>query len=398
MYEPTFASSSPRRIRRSNSIAALQALFEHGSLSRAELARHLGLNRSSSGSIVSELAASGLVHEVDDQERDKRAGRPGILLELDPQAAFFAGAEIGVEHITTLQINLMADICSFRVEPFDGRTVSAEKAVQLAVRQAFDGMPANIAEGLEGFGLSAPGQMDRKGRVSVAPLLGWKDADLAGLTKTALDGELPVLVDNEANAFAFGESYRNHESKTGVTLVLVIETGVGGGVVIDGKVFRGGHGLAGEIGHLNMSDGKELEQSLGLDHLLRCHQSELGLPESSLARVLADVRDRVPAAVTIAEEWARNLASALVTACRLIDPDRIVLGGSVSALYPLVEARVTHYVRASQAESFPMPTITVHDAADTGAAYGAACLLHRRFLSLGNESLAEQAVGKDPER
>jgi len=399
MIQQSLASSSPRKIRRRNSIAALQALFERGGLSRAELARHLGLNRSSSGSIVSELAANSLVREVtvEDQGRGKRAGRPGILLELDPQAAFFVGAEIGVEHITTLQINLLADICSYRVEPFSGRSVSPEEAVQLAVIQAFDDLPARIAEGLEGFGLSVPGQMDRNGRVQVAPLLGWRDVSLTELTKTTLNRDLPVLVDNDANAFAFGESYRNAQSKTGVALVLVIETGVGGGIVIDGKVFRGGHGLAGEIGHLAMQDGKELESILGLGHLLNSHKEGLDLPETNLESFLSDVRDRVPSAVSIAEKWAHDLANALVAACRVVDPNRVVLGGSVAALYPLVEARVAHYIKEAQAQTFPMPEISVHDVAETGAAYGAACLLHRRFLSLENEDYAENTIEKASE-
>ena len=100
------------------------------------------------------------------------------------------------------------------------------------------------------------------------------------------------------------------------------------------------------------------------------------------------MRDRAPAAVAIAEEWSRHLAFALVQACRLIDPDRIVLGGSVAGLYPMVAARVALHMGALQAETFPRPEIAVHAFAETGAAYGAACMLHQRFLSLENELFA----------
>ena len=107
-------------------------------------------------------------------------------------------------------------------------------------------------------------------------------------------------------------------------------------------------------------------------------------------RVFSEVRDRAPAAVAIGEEWARDLAFALVQACRLIDPDRIVLGGSVAGLYPLISARVAHHMESLQAESFPQPEIVVHGSAETGAAYGAACMLHQRFLSLPNELFADE--------
>ncbi|MBP8929875.1 MAG: ROK family transcriptional regulator [Paracoccus sp.] len=396
MNEMIATSSSPRRIRHSNTIVALQTLFDYGSLSRAELARHLGLNRSSSGHIVAELVASALVREVPDEGRRResqaRAGRPGILLELAPDAALFVGAEIGVEHITTLQIDLAAEIVECRVEPFDGRAVGPEQAVAQAVTQAFEGMPADRLDRLEGFGLSAPAQMDREGLVRIAPLLGWKDVELAALARSALQRDVPIMVENEANSFAFGESYRDRETRQGVTLFMVIETGVGGGIVIDGRLFRGGHGLAGEIGHLRLPTGEDLEQVLGLEHLMRRYSSVSDDAPVSLAGFLQDVRDREPRTVEIAEEWARNLAQAVAEACRLIDPNRIVLGGSVAALYPLVEARVAHHLGAAQAATFPVPEIILHRAAETGAAYGAACMLHRRFMSLENRHITEQAM------
>jgi predicted NBD/HSP70 family sugar kinase len=381
-------SSSPRRVRQANVAAALQAIFAQGRLSRADLARALGLNRSSSGHIVDELTTSGLVREVAEAApKPFRAGRPGILLELAPEAACFLGAEIGVEHITALRIDLLGAVVACRVVPFEGRSAPAALAVDQAIALAFDGLSATEIERCEGFGLSAPAQMDRRGRVRVAPLLGWQDIDLATLTREALPVEMPSMVENDANAFAFGEAYTNRDGRRGVTLFLVIESGVGGGIVIDGRLFRGGNGLAGEIGHLHVADadGAELEEAIGLGQLLARFRDAGGAPDATLANLLSDVRDRAPAAVAIAEDWARHLAFALVQACRLIDPDRIVLGGSVAGLYPLIAARVAYHIEELQAESFPSPEIVVHRAAETGAAHGAACMLHQRFLSAQND-------------
>jgi predicted NBD/HSP70 family sugar kinase len=234
--------------------------------------------------------------------------------------------------------------------------------------------------------------MDREGRVRVAPLLGWREVDLAALTREVLPVEVPSVVENDANAFAFGEAYTSRDGRRGVTLFLVIESGVGGGIVIDGQLFRGGHGLAGEIGHVHVADadGAELEEAIGLGRLLARYGAAAGAREATLAGLLADVRDRAPAAVAVAEDWARHLAFALVQACRLIDPDRIVLGGSVAGLYPLIAARVALHMETLQAESFPLPEIVVHGSPETGAAYGAACMLHRRFLSLPSDPFADE--------
>ncbi len=401
MNDFTAIASSPRRIRQSNAIAALEVLYRAGAMSRAELARKMGLNRSSSGNIVAELTAGGLVREVAEDKARRavplRAGRPGILLELEPDAAFFLGAEIGVEHVATTVIDLAADVRKSTVEPFDGRSVAVGEAVARAVDQVFRDLPEEMRSRCEGLGFSAPAQMDREGRVLTAPLLGWRDVDLAAIARTVLPVDMPVMVENDANAFAIGEVHSRPGSRRGVTLFLVVESGVGGGIVIDGRLFRGGHGLAGEIGHMLVGEGedRELEQIIGLERLMRDWRGVARGPHSTLDDFLGEVRDREPEAVAIADAWARHLAHALVQACRLIDPNRIVLGGSVAALFPLVAARVAAYVRDFQAPTFPIPEIVRHEGATSGSAFGAACMMHQRFMSLDDQRFTDESRGVD---
>jgi predicted NBD/HSP70 family sugar kinase len=376
----------------------MRALYRHGRLSRAELARILGLNRSSSGHIIAALTADGLVREVGtaEQAQTTHAGRPGIMLELTSGAAFFLGIEIGVEHITVVEIDLACRIVNNRMEPFDGPSVDVETAVSRAIALAFDTLPPAHRSHCEGLGVAVPAQMDRRGLINVAPLLGWQNIQLADLVRAAVPAKMPVMVENDANAFATGASYGAREAHSGVTLYLVMESGVGGGIVVDGTVFRGARGLAGEIGHLrvNGSDApdRSLESVLGLECILRAYRAVSTQPEPNFATFLADVRDRVPGAVAIAEDWARTLAYGLIQAGRIIDPDRIVLGGSVAALYPLMAARVLHHIRSMQEESFPLPVIETNDDETVGPAFGAACMLHQRFLSTESARLAEDAA------
>lgn len=370
-------------------MAALQCLYAYGRMSRADLARKLGLNRSSSGQIVAELTGSGLVREVDDtaarREEYVRAGRPGVMLELVPEAALFVGVEIGVEHVTAVQIDLRAHVRSHTSMPFDAPSASVEQAVRFAFDLGFEGLNAQELQRCKGVGLSAPAHIASNGFVSLAPLIGWRNVDLARIARANLPVPVPIVVENDANAFAIGDGYK--QGRSGVTLFLDMETGVGGGILIDGKLFRGGHGLAGEIGHtLVPGSGKqELEQLVGRERLVLQYRQTTGRENIDFQAFLADVRDRVPAAVSIAEGWSRNLAYALVQACRLIDPDRIVLGGSVASLYPMVAARVAAHMEEGQTIAFPVPEIVVDDDAELGSAFGAACLLHQRFMSLENE-------------
>jgi predicted NBD/HSP70 family sugar kinase len=397
--DPALIASSPRRIRQGNEVAVLRALHQAGRLSRADLARRLRLNRSSSGHIIAGLTADGLVREADDgppaEPGHARAGRPGIMLELVPDAISFLGVEIGVEHISTVEIDLAANIVSTGFDAFDGPHTSVEAAVERAVTLALSSVPPERLERCEGFGVSIPAQMDRHGLVRLAPLLGWQDVNIAEMVRQALPISVPVMAENDANTFAIGATHGRNDVHTGVTLFLVMESGVGGGIVIDGLLVRGAHGLAGEIGHLPIGglsgQGCNLEQVIGLEPVMAQYCKSTRRADPSFASFLADVEHRLPSAVAIADEWARALAIGVVQSCRIIDPDRIVLGGSVAALYPLMAARVAAYIQSTQEPSFPVPQIVVNEQSTVGSAFGAACMLHQRYLSMESQRFAEQA-------
>ncbi|MDR9775467.1 ROK family transcriptional regulator [Rhizobium hidalgonense] len=394
MNDSVSIGSSPRRIRQNNIVAALQSIYTHRSLSRADLARKLGMNRSSSGEIVAALTEGGFVQESDDSGKQRlehsRAGRPGILLELVPDAAFFVGIEIGVEHISAAVIDLSAEVRACRKMAFDTPSSTVEEAVAQGVELIVGEMTKGMIGRCKGLGISTPAHIQPDGFVTLAPIIGWRDVALKEIGRSAFPTVVPIAVENDANAFAIGDSYRH--GAAGVTLFLLMETGVGGGIMIDGKLFRGGHGLAGEIGHTLVpgSGGQKFEQLIGREVLIRQYREAVGREDADLQEFLGDVRDRVPAAVNIAETWSRHLAYALLQACRLLDPDRIVLGGSVASLYPMVAARVAVHMSEGQSIAFPTPEIVVDDDAEFGSAFGAACMLHQRFLSLENEEFGSE--------
>ena len=363
--------SAPRLPDLPSEKAALRVLYEQGRMSRADLARVLGLNRSSSGHIIAALIDQGLVHETAASAPTPGPGRPGILLDLVPEAMCFLGLELGVEHLSVVELDLSARVLRAETQAFDGATASVSLALAHALQMA--GRPARLA----GLGIAVPAQMDGAGGLRLAPLLGWRDLDLASLARQVgtLPESLPLRAENDANAFALGVTWGRRMAAPGVTLLVNMETGVGGGILIDGRLFRGGGGLAGEIGHMQMSPGgPAVEERLGLGRLVR----DYGAP---LASFLAAVAEREPRAVMIAEDWAQTLAFALTQTCRVIDADRVVLGGSVAALYPLVAARVQAHRLAAQTQSFPLPPIELAPDSTFGAAFGAAAMMHQRALS-----------------
>ncbi|WP_330629629.1 MULTISPECIES: ROK family transcriptional regulator [Thioclava] len=389
-------SSSPKRIRQTNILGALQALHEHRSMSRADLARLMGLNRSSSGKIIGDMIARGLVREVRataTAEPRAQAGRPGILLELIPEALWVLGVEIGVEHITTVQVDFTGALRHCRTEPFEGDRVGPADAVRQSIAQLLEDFDPALMERCAGVGISVPAQLTTEGdsrKVRSAALLKWENVDLRELALSSLPEcfpkTIPVAVENDANAFAIGTSYSTPDAASGVTLFLLLEAGIGGGLLVEGELLRGGHGLAGEIGHLHMPDSAlNLEQTIGRAAVLRRFREVSGLAEADLATLEQEVRDRVPRAVEIAEDWARGLAWAIVQASRLIDPNQVVLGGSLALLYPLIAARVLAHIRDLQGEDFPVPAIHLNDKAMAGSAFGAACMMHKAIFTNAEE-------------
>ncbi|CAI3959575.1 Sugar kinase of the NBD/HSP70 family [Commensalibacter communis] len=389
MNDLNLYSNIHKHVRHSNGLVALQVLYQFGSTSRAEIARKMGLNRSSSGYIIADLIHAGFVREVSKNysqiAEGNHRGRPGVLLELVPQAVYFLGIEIGVEYITIILIDLTASIVDMRHKQLPCHQIGVEKAIGEAMELASSMYNEDIMSRLGGVGFSIPAHMNEKGYIFDAPLLKWIDVDFLKIASRKLPMNLSVAVENDANAFAIGAIYQSNIS-TGVILFLVLESGIGGGIVIDGKLFRGGNGLAGEIGHLTVQNHKKenqrLESVISLEQLLSRYHTLSGQSNVTIDLFIQYVQEREPIAVSLADEWAKYLGLALVQACRVIDPNKIILGGSMAKLYSLIAVRVNIYIESYQETPFPIPEIILNKNPELGSAYGAACILHQRFMSL----------------
>ena len=205
MNDTVSIGSSPRRIRQNNIVAALQTIYAHRSLSRADLARKLGMNRSSSGEIVAELTEGGFVQESDESGKQRsepsRAGRPGIMLELVPDAAFFVGIEIGVEHISAAVIDLSAEVRACRKMAFDTPSSTVEEAVAQGVELIVGVMAKRMIGRCKGLGISTPAHIRPDGFVTLAPII-----DLA--TSVSVNGyEHPQKVKDRTHLRTVGDVF-----------------------------------------------------------------------------------------------------------------------------------------------------------------------------------------------
>lgn len=385
--------ATPRSIRYLNEIRALNALFRAGGMSRAELSRLLGLNRSSIGFIVHDLLADRLAREgTPPRPRGRaRTGRPGIVVEIDPDGATFLGMEIGVDRLTVVAIDLSAKEILRRSAAYPTHARAPSTAISDAA-EMLEAAIASLGAGQDRIGgvcVAIPALV-REGVVRNALMLGWRNVPLQKLLEEQLGIDVPVLVENDANAFAIGETYRGASARSDIVAFLHIENGAGGGVVIGGQLVRGSSGFAGELGQLPIGGeggpgggrSGHLESHVGKDAVLASYRANGAPPSAELGHLVSALRAGDPAALRTAAEWGDRLARGLVVITDVLDPGLIVLGGSVAQIYPHVASRVEAAMQAELLEGFSPPRIELSRLGPGGAALGGACLLHQAMFAV----------------
>lgn len=403
--------------------------------SRADVAAATGLTRATVSALVDRLVAGGLLAELPPVPT-QRAGRPAVPLAAPAGTVAALGAEVNVDYLGVRVLDLSRRVLVEHVEhgdfrgsdpaevlarlgalvddavaALDGRagpsgarvgrddrsgraTTATPPGVVTPAGAGGDATPAgagttpgDVTPGspprLAGVALALPGLVDaRGGALRYAPNLGWRDVDVAGLARTssAVLAAHPPRLANEADLAARAEATARRTPGLRPSFVYVSgEIGVGGALVVDGEIFGGRHGWAGELGHTLVGDGRTLEQVAGQDALLRAAGLD---PRDGLDALVAaadaddpGVRDALTAAGGV-------LGAALANVVNLVDVGHVVLGGTYAALAdhvraPVLDALRRHVIGAPWAE----PTVDVACAGVRAAMTGAALTVLRTVVA-----------------
>jgi glucokinase-like ROK family protein len=355
-------SSGPDVRRERNRARLLVALQEAGAASRAELARRTGLSRTTVASIVAELERDGtLIERENGSAASPRGGGPPRLLSFGRSAGAVLGIDFGKRHLRVAAADLSHAILAEAERPM--RTDEpAESGLETAV-ELVDGVldEAGVARGdVVGVGLGLPGPIDmRSGRVGSSSILpGWVGVRAADALTSRL--ELPVQVDNDANLGALAELHWGAAAGCRNAAYLKVSTGIGAGLIVDGRLFHGSAGMAGEIGHTIVEEqgpvcrcGKRgcLETLAGAAALVELLRGTHG-PELTTQQLLDAAAGGDSAARRVLADAGRYIGRAVATLCDLLNPELIVVGGELSAagdvlLDPLREEVHRHAIPAT---------------------------------------------------
>ncbi|WP_369222647.1 ROK family protein [Streptomyces sp. R39] len=337
-------------------------------VTRGALQQATGLSRATVGHRLDRLFRAGWLREGAGGPVDSPlGGRPSITLEFDDSHAVVLAADLETRHARAAVLSLTGEIL-------------AEHSGTLVIQDGPDAVLGELgrwfAELLEkaghaatevcGIGLAVPGPVDMEtGRVVQPPIMpGWDGYDIRGRLARAFTEHtgalpVPVLVDNDANLLAYGEQRTGYPDCSAFVLVKV-STGIGAGVVVDGSIYRGIDGGAGDIGHIRV--GAEAQCRCGSYGCLAAVASggavarrlaAAGVPAASGS----DVRDLLasghPEAAALAREAGRLVGDVLATVVTLLNPGVLMIAGDLAGTPFLTGVRELLYQRA-------LPRSTAH--------------------------------------
>lgn len=342
-------------VRRNNLARLLRRLHTLGPASRSDLVAMSGLNRSTVGVLVSELVDAGLVSEG--AGTSGSVGRPSLRVAPVPESAVVVALDLRVERTVGALVGLGGHVFA-RSEQRHRRTGLTPQAAlrQMTALTAQLLGKAPLGARWVGTGVGVPGVVE-SGMVVVAPNLGWADVALAERLAQALEEEFqtvpPVSIGNDADLGAVAEHARGAAAGSDAVVYLSGEVGIGGGIVLDGRLLGP---FGGEVGHMVVNPSGVLcrcgsigcwETVIGRDALLQA----AGRPPASdeiadLVRAAHSGSRRDRAALDEAGEW---LGLGLANLANLLSPEVVVLGGHLRLVFPEVRDIVHDRVRRALA-------------------------------------------------
>jgi predicted NBD/HSP70 family sugar kinase len=330
-------------VRQHNERLVLRAIWDAVTISRADLSRQTGLARSTVSDIVQTLLQSGLL--VESRMPSSGVGRPPIALRFDETRFCIVGVEMGASHLAVAVTNLRGGVIAHHwvALPVESRPDLTVPRLVEEIAGTLEDAGCSVRD-LVGIGIAVPCPLDSStpNRLSARILPAWADVDLLGAITAEFD--VPILMENDANAGALTELWWGPDLDVPDITYVKVATGVGAGHIIGGSLYRGSSGIAGEIGHTAIVEhGPQcrcglygcLEAMVGAGYLedraaIRS-ADESSLPrDAKLVDIVAAAQDGDAFSTKIIGEAGHYLGIAVANLFNLLNPSVIVLGGPIT--------------------------------------------------------------------
>ncbi len=379
--------------------SVLKLIWEKRKTSRAEIARLTGLSRSTVSEIIDNLLATGLIAEVGAGKSS--GGRRPIVLEFQDEARCIIGVDLGATHVSVVLTDLRGHVLSWQEKKHPVRTdPEGTRALIISLCDRCLKEWGNGNKRLFSIGVAVPSPVDplNPRLLSEVVIPAWQGE--SGLEQIQIKYGVPIYVDNDANLGALAEHWWGAGRGINDFIYIKIAHGIGAGYILNGDIYRGAGGVAGEMGHLPIDPNGELcvcglrgclatlvgkpaiaERTKKL--LKKYPKSQLKAADLTLDAIEKAARNGDQLALRIVSEVAEYLGIAISGWFNLMNPNLAILGGGFAGLGELLLEPLRSKVRNSTLVSKAAVDIKTSD-------------LGSRAIAIGAATLALEAMFADP--
>lgn len=371
-------------IKKINTAIVFDSVLKNGPLSRAQISERSGLNKATVSSLVLDLIDAKLVEEIGQGESN--GGRKPVMLLFNAQAGYAIGIDLGVNYIRGVLTDLLGNVMEER-EWSMKRPDLASGLKQLT--ECIDKLIALAPEspyGIVGIGIGVPGIVDDRGTILFAPNLEWGRVDLQQYVEDKF--QVPVTIDNEANAGAQGEQKYGAGRGIAHQIYVSVGIGIGTGIILHKELYKGASGFSGELGHLSIEySGKPCR--CGNRGCWELYASENALLEQAVQQGLPEELDELIASAEAGDEQTlalfrsigSYLGAGIANIVNVFNPDVVIIGNRMS--------KASRWLGEAVQEAVDMRTLSYHrermrilfaDLQDRSAVRGAAYYAINTFL------------------
>lgn len=352
-------------IKHTNKKNVLSSIKQNHGISRAEIAQLLSLSKPTTSKIVNELIAEGWIREEWRVEKNALGGRRPLALFFNEKSQYIIGIDIGGTNVELAIVNLYGKV-------LDKKTFLTQKYVaNHLIEKLIDSInqlinKQNLTEKqILGVGIGVPGITDfKKGVILDAPTLGWKNYPLKQVLSERIP--FPIYIDNDVNVSVLGERWRGAAKNKRNILKVMLGTGVGCGMILNGELYRGASYAAGEIGYM-VTDKTTLEKGytsvfegygfldnhVGGSAIAKQMTKESGTntiqkKPMTAFQVFNLASKKNAQAEKVVEEMIQHVSIAIMNVIAMVNPECIVIGGGVSKslrpYLPKIKAMIREYL------------------------------------------------------
>ena len=370
-------------IKKINRSIILSKIIEHEMISRADLSKITGLNKATISVQVADLLNEELINES--KLEHNVVGRRPIMLSINKNVGYVLGIDLDYKQIQYTVADFSGKLVHY--ESIDLDTDNYEEIVGLLIEKIkiYKSKYAKSRYGLVSVMIGVHGTVNKDESIFFIPTYQWQNKNLKEDLAAELD--IDITIQNNANLSAYAERvYKNHESNN--LLCILLSSGIGVGIMIDGKLHKGYHGYAGEMGHMIIAQHGEIcrcgnrgcwEQYSSETSLLAQLAKQLDVPKVTYDDVRNLIAENDPTTTALIEQFIVDLSTGLNNIINMYNPETLVLTSEILKMYPDSIEKIKNNFKSTVSK---YGSLEISQLGNKSCAIGACAFAIQRFLEV----------------